>query len=88
MFCLQITAASSIYLLLTGKLTMPISLSSAENVKAVNVMSDAAERGVKLATDFVDTAQSDEHFQYILQVVENNRKKNPNLRVKNKQANI
>jgi len=55
---------------------------SAENVKAINVVNDAAERGVKLATDFVDTAQSDKHFQNILQVVENDRQRNPNLRVK------
>lgn len=53
---------------------------SAENVKAINVVNDAAERGVKLATDFVDTARSDKHFQNILQVVENDRKNNPNLR--------
>jgi len=56
-------------------------VASAENVKALNVVNDAAERGVKLATDFSDTARSDRHFQNILQVVENDRKKNPNLRV-------
>jgi len=55
--------------------------SSAENVKAVNVINDAAERGVKLSTDFVDTARSDTHYQNILQVVEQDRSKNPNLRV-------
>ena len=44
---------------------------SAENVKAINVVNDAAERDVKLATDSVDTAQSDKHFQNILRVVEN-----------------
>jgi len=55
---------------------------SAENVKAINVVNDAAERGVKLATDFVDTAWSDKHFQNILHVVENDCQINPNLRVK------
>lgn len=30
----------------------------------------AAECGVELATDFFDTAWSDQHFQNILQVVE------------------
>jgi hypothetical protein len=56
-------------------------LASAENVKAVNVINDAAERGVKLSTDFVDTARSDEHFQNVLQVVGQDRSKRPNLRV-------
>jgi len=31
-------------------------LASVQNVKAVNVVNDAAERKVKLATDFVDSA--------------------------------
>jgi len=56
-------------------------VTSAENVAAVNVVNDCAERGVKLASDFVDTARSDEHFQNILQVVEHDRKKKPNLRI-------
>jgi len=59
-------------------------LASAQNVKALNVVNDAAERGVKLATDFVDAARSDEHFQNILHVVEDDRKQNPNLRLKKK----
>ena len=33
-----------------------------ENVAAVNVVNDCTERGVKLASDFVETAQLDEHF--------------------------
>ena len=53
---------------------------SVENVKTI--VNDAAEQGVKLATDFIDTVQSDKHFQNILQVVENDRQRNPNLRVK------
>jgi len=57
-------------------------IGSAENVAAVNVVNDCAERGVKLASDFVDTARSDEHFQNVLQVVEKNRKYAPNLRRK------
>lgn len=54
-------------------------MSSAENVAAVNVVNDCAERGVKLASDFVDTARSDEHFQNILQVIEKDRQDHPNL---------
>jgi hypothetical protein len=33
-----------------------------ENVKAINVVNDAIERGIELATDFVEAAQSDKHF--------------------------
>jgi len=58
-------------------------LASAQNVKALNVVNDAAERGVKLATDFVDVARSDEHFQNILHV-EDDHKQNSNLRLKKK----
>jgi len=57
-------------------------LNSAKNVAAVNVVNDCAERGVKLASDFVDTARSVEHFQNVLQVVEKDRKDAPNLRRK------
>jgi len=54
-------------------------LNSAKNVAAVNVVNDCAERGVKLASDFVDTARSVEHFQNVLQVVEKDRKDAPNF---------
>ena len=57
-------------------------ISSAANVEALNVVNDCAERGVKLASDFVATARSDEHFQHVLQVVEKDRKDTPNLRRK------
>lgn len=46
----------------------------------VNVVNDGAERGVKLASDFVDTARDDKHFQNVLQVVEEDRKAVPDLR--------
>ena len=36
---------------------------------------------MKIATDFADDARSDEHFQNVLQVVEQDRKANPNLRI-------
>ena len=81
MFRLQINS-SFLHLPVTEWDTNEAYLFSAENVKAINVVNDAAERGVKLATDFVETARSDKHFQNILQVVENDRKNNPNLRVK------
>ena len=57
-------------------------IASAGNFEAVNVVNDCAERGVKLASDFVETARTDEHFQNVLQVVEKDRKCMPNLRRK------
>ena len=65
------TPVSSTYQFLTA---------SARSAAAVNVVNDGAERGIKLATDFVEVAPSDEHFQNVLQVVEKDRKDNPNLR--------
>lgn len=53
---------------------------SARNVEALNVVNDSAERGVKLTSDFLSFAKGEEHFQNILQVVEDERKKQPNLR--------
>jgi len=44
-------------------------IASAANVAAVN-----------MANDFLDAAQSDEHFQNVLQVVEQDRQAAPNLR--------
>ena len=49
-------------------------------MKAVNVVNDAAERGVKLSTDFLSAARLEEQYQNVLQVVEKERKKRPNLR--------
>ena len=47
---------------------------------ALNVVNDSAERGVKLSSDFLDAARSEEHYQNILQVVEADRKQIPSLR--------
>jgi hypothetical protein len=74
MFRLQINS-SFLHLPVAEWNTNDAYLFSAKNVEAINVVNDAAERGVKLATDFVDTAQSDKHFQNILQVVEMDCKK-------------
>ena len=51
-----------------------------DNIKVVN---DAAERGLKLAQDFQGAAQKEQHYQNILQVVENSRKSLPNQRKQN-----
>lgn len=53
---------------------------SSDNVRAINVINDCAERGVKLSSDFLDAARSEEHYQNVLQVVEQDRRNMPNLR--------
>ena len=49
-------------------------------------MNDAAERGVKLCSDFLRMAKKEENLQKILQVVESHHKKVPNLRVPKKET--
>ena len=44
----------------------------------------SAERSVKLCADFLGLAQKEDLFQDYLQVVENERKKTPNLRTATK----
>lgn len=58
---------------------------AAKRVRAINVVNDCAERGVKLSSGFLATARSEGHYQNILQVVENDRKSRPNLRTNMKQ---
>ena len=53
---------------------------SQSNISAINVVNDAAERAVKLGSDFLSAAKSESHYQNVLQVVEQDRKKRPNLR--------
>jgi len=45
----------------------------------VNAVNDCAKTGVKLASDFVCTARSDEHIQNVAQVVEKDYKDAPNF---------
>lgn len=54
--------------------------SSLINLRALNVVNDCAERGVKLSSDFLSSAKGEEHYQNVLQVVEQDRKRQPNLR--------
>ena len=49
-------------------------------VSNISVVNDAAERGVKLCHDFIDTAKSNDILNNILQVVENSRNTVPNQR--------
>lgn len=60
---------------------------SKTKVVALNVVNDSAERAVKLSSDYVDAARSEEHYQNILQVVEADRKQTPSLRKRKRQTN-
>ena len=53
-------------------------------VQRLNVVNDCAERGVKLASDFAETAKTGCSLNSALQVVEKSRKDQPNLRKKRK----
>jgi hypothetical protein len=50
------------------------------SVRVLKVVNDAAERGVKLASDFLPKAKVEEKYQNVLQVVENDRHSRPNQR--------
>ena len=52
-------------------------------VSAMKVVNDAAERGMKLGSDFLDTARSEDIWQDTLQVTENDRKRVPDQRKPN-----
>ena len=54
-----------------------------EIIENLSVTNDAAERGVKLSHDFMDSAKGEQTYQNILQVVENHRKNIPNQRKRN-----
>ena len=47
------------------------------------VTNDAAERGVKLCADYLDSARKEKHFQDLIQVVENERARIPDKRNRN-----
>ena len=47
-------------------------------VKNLKVVNDSTERGVKLAYDFPASSKKKQHYQNVLQVVENDRAKIPN----------
>ena len=56
---------------------------SKANLKAVNVVNDAAERGIKLSSDFLASSKVEVQYQSNLQVVAKSRCDQPNLRRKN-----
>ena len=47
----------------------------------IEVVNDAAERGVKLVQDFQGAAQKEKCYQNVLQVVENSQKLIPDQRI-------
>eukprot|EP00918_Siedleckia_nematoides_P031604 GHVU01068397.1.p1 GENE.GHVU01068397.1~~GHVU01068397.1.p1 ORF type:complete len:196 (+),score=29.36 GHVU01068397.1:165-752(+) len=53
---------------------------SLANIDALNVINDSAERGVKLSADYLSASKSEDHYQNVLQVVEESRRSVPNLR--------
>ena len=57
---------------------------SAANIRAVVVVNDCAERGVKLGSDFLSSARDERIYQATLQVVEKDRKGRPDLRKRSK----
>lgn len=57
---------------------------STTNIEALNVTNDCAERGVKLSSDYLASARGEEHYQNVLQVVEQDREQQPNLRKRRK----
>ena len=49
-------------------------------IQSLPVINDSAERGVKLASDFLHNARKEANLQNLLQVVEKNRKDKPDQR--------
>ena len=50
------------------------------NLRAWNVVNDCTESGVKLSSDFLNSAKGEEHYQNVLQVVEQDCKRQQNFR--------
>lgn len=50
------------------------------NLNSINVVNDCAERGVKLSSDFLASSKREGHYQNVLQVVEQDRRRQPDLR--------
>ena len=49
-------------------------------IEGISVVNDCSERAVKLTSDFQSSSKTEEKFQDVLQVVEKDRKRRPNLR--------
>ena len=60
---------------------------TASKFQQLQVKNDAAKRGVKLGHSFLERTTIEKNYQNILQIVENNRKFNPNQRSKKSKDN-
>ena len=60
---------------------------AAEKLQSLQVKNDAAERGVRLGHSFLGRAKIEARYQNVLQIVENNRRSNPNQRSKKSKDN-
>ena len=59
-------------------------IKATERMSNINVINDSAERGVKLAQDYLKAAKGEEHYHNVLQVVEASRDSRPSLRKRKK----
>src|SRR6218665_225947 len=50
------------------------------SIESLNAINDGAERGVKLSSDFLSASKNEGYYQDVLQVVEQDRHRQPNLR--------
>ena len=55
---------------------------SSNNVGALNVVNDSAEQGIKMGSDFLQTARNELCYENAIQVVKDDRKQLPNLRMR------
>ena len=85
----KITGISSSFLLepISTWHTLQDFTKASEKLQKLQVKNDSAERGVKLGHSFLERAKIEKNYQNILQVVENNRKINPNQRSKKSRDN-
>ena len=67
---------------------LPAYQASLANINSLNVINDCTERGVKLSSDFLSAARSEDHYQNVLQVVEEDRRSRPNLRKRKAKTDI
>ena len=58
----------------------PLYETACKIVKNFRTVNDLAERGVKLASDFLSVSKTEKHYQNALQVIENERSRVPNQR--------
>ena len=85
----EITEISSSFLLEPTSTwhTLEDFMNASEKLQKLQVKNDAAGREIKLGHSFLERAQIEKNYQNLLQIVENNRKINPNQRSKKSRDN-